>query len=187
MSWSAGWSLNTLGRRTEQFYYGLTTTLEIKAKYSLTMLERGLEVSHFQDFVPDWYEPSQQEWRVLWANPVFSLLSFHTRVTFLLNYFHFKYQANTPHEVWDKFTHVMQGVNESIEDWGCRLDTTVREVTNYGIQVSFVQYISQWRLGTTNRAFTRMLEKALIPDRYGNPPASGLRPSYVFRLTSTIS
>ena len=107
---------------------------------------------------------------MLWADPVFSLFSFRTRVALLLNYFHFKYQASTPHEVWDKFTHAMQGINESIEDWGCRLDATVREVTNYGMQVSFAQYISQWRLGTTSRSFARMLEEALLSDRYGNPP-----------------
>ena len=154
----------------KQFYYGLAGTLESKVKQSLVLLERGLEVPRFQDFIPDWFEPSQQEWRLIWSDPVFSMFSFRTRVALILTYFHFKYQAHTPHEVWDKFTHAMQGVNESVEEWGFRLDATVREVGQYGMVVSFPQYINQWRIGTVNRTFLRLLEEALRSDRYGQPP-----------------
>ena len=85
----------------------------------------------------------------------------------ILYYFHHKFQANTAHEVWDRYTHAMQSIHESLSDWGCRLKAYAKEVAQHGIRISWQQYVRQWLVGTQNKTFVRLLRKAMRPDRHG--------------------
>ena len=69
--------------------------------------------------------------------------------------------------MWDQFTHAMQSVHESLSDWGCRLESYVQKVGQYGIKVTWPQYIRQWLLDTQNKSFVKLLNKAMKPDRHG--------------------
>ena len=100
-----------------QFYFGLQETLTGKAKETMALLEKGLERPKLRDFIPTWYSPSQQEWHVLNQDqvPPFAHFPFRTRVVVVIYYFLHKFQANTTsHEVWDRFTHAMQSMHESL-------------------------------------------------------------------------
>ena len=154
-----------------QFYYALANTLTGKAKETLDRLEKGLERPKLQSFIPTWFYPSQQEWHALnqGPTPVFAHFPFRTKVVIIIYYFQFKFQINTAHDIWDRFTHSMQTVHESLQDWGCRLESYVRQTAQYGIQVSWRQYIHQWLVGTQNKSFVRLLTKAMKKDRHGPP------------------
>ena len=87
-----------------------------------------MERPKLQDFIPTWYYPSQQEWHVLNDRdnaPLFIHFSFRTKLVIVIYYFQHKFQINTAHDVWDRFTHSMQSVHESFQDWGCRLEAYV--------------------------------------------------------------
>ena len=101
---------------------------------------------------------------------MFNQFSFRTRVVIVIYFFQRQFQANTANEVWDRFTHCMQSVHESLSDWGCKLDAAVHLCNDHGMMVNYRQYIRQWQLGTTNKTFQKLLMEALLPDRYGNPP-----------------
>ena len=153
---------------SRQFYFALSSTLSGRAKETLSRLEKGLEVPRIQDFIPSWFSPSNEEWHAIVRGTCqFSDFPFRTRIVIILYYFQHKFQANTAHEVWDRFTYSMQSVHESLQDWGCRLKVYSKEVTQYGIQVTWQQYIRQWLVGTQNKSFVRLLRKAMRPDRHG--------------------
>ena len=154
-----------------QFYFALSNTLTGKAKETLARLEKGLEQPKLQEFLPTWYFPSQQEWHALnqGPTPAFSQFPFRTRLVIVIYYFQFKFQINTAHDVWDRFTHSLQSVHESLQDWGCRLESYVRQAAQYGIHVSWKQYIHQWLVGTQNKAFVKLLTAAMRKDRHGPP------------------
>ena len=110
------------------------------------------------------------------GSPPFSNFPFRTRIVVVIYYFHHKFQASTAHDVWDRYTHAMQSIHESLQDWGCRLNAYAKEVTQHGIHITWQQYIRQWLVGTQNKAFVRLLRRAMRPDRHG--------PSVVYDLPS---
>ena len=91
-----------------QFYFALSSTLSGKAKETLARLEKGLEAPRLQDFIPPWFSPTNEECHSLVRNSChFSDYPFRKKIVIILYYFHHKFQANTAHEVWDRFTHDM--------------------------------------------------------------------------------
>ena len=101
------------------------------------------------------------------GSPPFSNFPFCTRIVVVIYYFHHKFQASTAHDVWDRYTHAMQSIHESLQDWGCRLNAYAKEVTQHDIHITWQQYIRQWLVGTQNKAFVRLLRRAMRPDRHG--------------------
>ena len=161
-----------------QFYYALRETLNSKAKRSLMMLERGLEKPELHQYIPKWYEPSSEEWRGIHSKLSFADLSFRTRIAVLIAYFHHRFQATTPHAVWDTFTHAVQGVSESVEDWGLRLEEYIHRCRKFGLNVTFNQFLYQWLTGTTNATFLKKLRKAVYPKQPGADPEIYDLPSF---------
>ena len=90
---------------------------------------------------------------------------------FLINYFQHRFQCTSPQEIQEKFLHAVQESNETIEEWGHRLNTIVTDMQNFGMQLYFEDYITQWIKGVRNVRFASKLREVMRSEIPGRAPA----------------
>ena len=147
----------------EEFYYGLRTTLTGKALETLRALEEDMEVHSFRDLIPSWFEPEGGEWRKICNDAAsFSTLSARTQIAIMLEYFHRRFQVRSPDQAYTAFKMSAQRSDESLEDWGKRLDRAVAKVQRFGRDITFGELLKKYRTGTKTVNFCEDLQDAIL-------------------------
>ena len=148
-----------------EFYYGLRVTLVGKAFEALKALEHDHDRPPLARLIPDWFEPDTAEWRGISTGMLsFQMLSPRTKVATLIVLFYSRYQRSSPDTAYLNFKYAAQSSHESVEEWGIRLHKLIMRLRKYGGQVSWPEYLEQWRSGTKDGAFAAKLQEALVPD-----------------------
>ena len=134
----------------KEFYYALRSTLTGKALKTIRSMEDDMEITVFTDLIPKWFEPSGEDWRKLWdGNATFSTLSPRVQVAIVITYFHKHFQVRTPDEAYHAFRFSSQHPDESVEDWGKRVDRMVARLQRFGMNINFGQLLAKF-LTTTS-------------------------------------
>ena len=140
----------------EQFYYALRSTISGKALKTLRSMEDDMEISAFTDLIPKWFEPSGGDWRKLFdGQAMYSTLAPRVQLAILITYFHRQFQVRTPDEAYNAFRFASQRMDETIEDWGKRIDRMVARVQRFGMNINFGQLLTKWRTVTKVISFCK--------------------------------
>ena len=106
-----------------EFYYGLQHTLAGKVRSTVSNLEQSLECPELTMFLPDWFECDMQELREMIAGRCgFPELEPRTKVAVLIAYFQDRFQMCSAERAIENFKYSTQASEESVEDWGIRID-----------------------------------------------------------------
>ena len=106
----------------KQCYYALKCTLIGNASKSLQSIELGLEKVDYSTGVPPWYEPTRDDYRSLYNRMPFTSFSYPLRLAVIIVHFHRKFQKGTAKDAYIRFEEATQMQNETIEQWGLRLE-----------------------------------------------------------------
>ena len=107
-----------------------------------------MEITAFTDLIPKWFEPSGEDWRKLFdGRATYSTLAPRVQLAILITYFHRQFQVRTPDEAYNAFRFSSQRMDETIEDWGKRVDRMVARVQRFGMNLDFGQLLTKWRTG----------------------------------------
>lgn len=148
-----------------QFFYALRTTITGAARQTWAALERDEDQPDLADFIPEWFECEQSEYKdLLKKRALFSHLSERTQIAIIFVYFFYRFQRDTPRTALDNFIYAVQEATESVEQWGYRLERLVTKLISFGISISFEEYLQQWQTGTKDKTFSWKLQEALQSD-----------------------
>ena len=119
----------------KQYYYGLRATLQARALTTIKNMEQDLDRPAFADLIPDWFQPSAEEWRdIATGRGLFSTFSERTKTAVIIVYFHFRFQRSSGDSAYSDFIYSAQAKEESVEDWGIRLDMLVEVCQKFADQ-----------------------------------------------------
>ena len=90
----------------------------------------------------------------------FSSLSYPLRLTVLIVHFHRKFQKGTAKDAYIRFEEATQMHNETIEQWGIKLERYEQNIRRYGAEISFDDFMEKWATGTKPSTFVDELRKA---------------------------
>ena len=103
-----------------------------------------MEINAFTDLIPKWFEPSGEDWRKLFdGRATYSTLTSRVQLAILITYFHQQFQVRTSDEAYNAFRFVSQRMDETVEDWGKRIDRIVARVQRFGMNLNFGQLLAK--------------------------------------------
>ena len=105
----------------------------------------------------------------------FSQLSARTKEAIIISLFHEKYQRITPDRAMEDFKFATQQADESFEEWGVRIERLRNKVENFGLTVTWNNYIKKWNIGTRDAYFKGRLWNAMHPTDNRSPVVVDLR------------
>ena len=126
---------------------------------------------NFADLIPEWFQPSVEEWRdIATGQGLFSTFSERTKTAVIIVYFHFRFQRSSGDSAYSDFIYSAQAKDETVEDWGIRLDMLVETCQKFGKHIFWEEYVNQWLTGTKTKFFVSALEEATLPKDPRTPP-----------------
>ena len=115
-------------------------------------------MNHLIDTWP--YTPTGEDYKSLYNRAPFSSLSYPLRLTVLIVHFHRKFQKGTAKDAYIRFEEATQMHNETIEQWGIKLERYEQNIRRYGAEISFDDFMEKWATGTKPSTFVDELRKA---------------------------
>ena len=147
-----------------EFYFGLRITLVGKALETIRSMEDDMELTSFAALIPTWFEPTGEEWREVYdGTATFSTLSHRMQVAVVITHFHKQFQVQTGDQAYNMFRFSSQRSDETIKEWGKRLDRSVTKLQRFSMNINFGQFLRKWRTGTRHVGFCKELQDTILP------------------------
>ena len=124
-----------------QCYFAIKASLRDSAQKALYNLESQLDTPKWADFIPSWFMVEVEDWMAIAKNTPFCSLRYSFRCALLYRYFHHLFQSGDPEQVFENFRKVIQGPQESVEDWILRLKELCNAVKRYRANVPFNRFL----------------------------------------------